>query len=593
MTPEIARIAVPNSFERGVRLRTIRRSSLALLLFGSLLPLSGSFAEEPQLHDSATPSPPPSAAVPEDILSVVPAGTSTVVMVRDLGELDAKLTRLMERLSIPVSPYQFAKGWLEIVAGIDDHGPAAIAVLPVSSESEMPAKHGLVLILPTANRDELLSFLSPQPIEEGYTKVMLRGRESYAGSVGRFTVFGSNLHAVRSVVRVTEPLIDQLPAYQLKQQSDNDVSLWIDPASVTSSFGAGEGMPWLRGVVKSVFSRVKDLGRIQLAARFEQGGITVGLCMGRSAATRRFAGRDTVESLLRGLPNEPYVAAMGADLSHSGAWASAMVDLIVSSSVAAGVLDSARVSDLMQVVDSAVKDVVGVGLIVSVSPQGPDGMLGLAKVVHTASDGQTLLAKIDAIVKALKNGAFVDPVINRALEKLEFRRAVETSREVTVNHVVLDTSGLEGVDQEALRRAFGRDGLLLRIGVVDDRYVVMAFGGGLERFDEIVKTVRAGRAPLAADTGTMMSALGVARKRSLEAYVSVDRGLRLITDVSTAMGFPASYPQMPETNAPVALAMHSVSSSSTQLEVFIPTELLIAFKSAFVKSTVGEVQPGP
>ena len=122
------------------------------------------------------------------------------------------------------------------------------------------------------------------------------------------------------------------------------------------------------------------------------------------------------------------------------------------------------------------------------------------------------------------------------MERIEYRPSVETSADVTIDHLVVDLSGFEDIDKEAVARILGPDGALARMGVVDGKTVVMSFGGGLARFNKLVAMVRAGEAPLALDAAIARSAGKVTGRRWFEVYLSVDRWVRLVSQMHRADG---------------------------------------------------------
>ena len=46
------------------------------------------------------------------------------------------------------------------------------------------------------------------------------------------------------------------------------------------------------------------------------------------------------------------------------------------------------------------------------------------------------------------------------------------------------------------------------------------------------------------------------------------------------VGAQSRFAEMPEVNAPVAVAVHDVGTSATQFDLFVPVELLVALKTA-------------
>ncbi len=564
-------------------------------LAGALVALTVTLVAPPTRAQSPTAKIPESAQtvspVPQDILSAVPAEASGVLIIRDLAGFDAKLRQLTGQLGVPFSPYMLAKGWLQVVSGIDEHGAAAIFVIPSDTPDQLSPR--VAMLLPTVAHKQILSFLSPQQLDDGLTKVILRGRESYVGTMDSYTVFASDLRTVKGIISAKKNLADRFSDHQRERVAANEVSLWIDLSSSTTRMMPGLAAPWLRPLLGGEGSGPRMFRSIQLSARIEPEGIAFELYGERNNARRGGAVREVTGTMLRGLPDEPFVLALGTTGGVFTANARTIVALYVSTLSATGILDTARSGELTLALEPLIIDTKDAAASLSIMPEGSDGMIAIAKVVRTTGDAQALPAKIDTLTRVLKRGLFVNPDVNSALTKLEYRRGVETSLGVSVDHIVLDLSGFESVNKDAITAVLGREGLLVRIGVVDHKDVVLTVGGGLERFNKIVTSVRSGQAPLASDPGTLMSALGVARRRWLEAYLSVDRGIGLVHAISAAMGIPASQPEIPETNAPIALAIHSVGPNATQADFFIPTELLVAIKDLLIGQAASEVTLGP
>ncbi|MCH9001930.1 MAG: hypothetical protein IIC02_05090, partial [Planctomycetes bacterium] len=160
------------------------------------------------------------------VLSVIPGDALVAVAFQDLQTLDARVAGLTKAFGEPLQPLRLAKFALGIAEGIDDRGSAAAVLVPVKGDG--PVAEGLVLILPTSNRNELLAFFDPMDMGGGVTKVTLRGRPSFAASRSGYTIFGSDLETVKSVVSSGRPLVAQCSDPQLELIAGYDVSVYVN-----------------------------------------------------------------------------------------------------------------------------------------------------------------------------------------------------------------------------------------------------------------------------------------------------------------------------------------------------------------------------
>jgi len=513
-----------------------------------------------------------------DVLAVLPANVVAAVAARDLTELDKKLHWLAERLGVPVSPYTLAKGWLEIVDGVEDHASAAIALIPGPAPQEDSGS--LTLVLPCHDLPRLLSFLNPRPAGDGVFQVTLRGRESFVKMRNGYAFFAPAISTIARVISTKTSLAHRLDHHQRAGFAASDLSVWLD----ASSPDAHSRIPFYRNrVADAAFAsirRSRPSGMIQLSARVEESGLKFQIIPTGSGPPRSAAVPETDESLLVGLPDEPFALAMGMSAGGSGAHIRALAAAIVNAASEYGILDDTKAADLSQTLDLVLRNVRSLALSASLLPEESEGRLGVAMALQTTSSYQTIRGEIEALVRALQAGFFVDPGISRAAEQFRYRRDAESISGVSVDHLEVDFSGFDPVYRARVQKILGSEGLRVRIALIDGRHLAVSLGGGNARFEQIVSLIRGSRAPLANDAGTMLSALGVSRTRSFEAYLSLDRTMRLVNSIRRATDLGPALPAMPETNAPIAAVMRSPGIAMSQLEVFVPIELIVSFKAA-------------
>ena len=529
----------------------------------------------------------PAAAPP--ILNAVPEDAWVVVTLRDLGGLDAKLARLINPLMpMPIRPLLLLKAQLSMVEGIDESGTAAIALLPgVAGETE-PTQ--VVMWVPTTDRTKLLAFLSPAPAEEGFEKVELRGQESYAGTHGRFTVLAGDLPVVRRAVREGPGVASRFTAHQLARFEVNDVSIYLNLAAIRTApvFGIISTGLSLLGIPPGDVERYRS---VQVSLRFEAEGVAIEVHSQTERAEENPPAQ-TDGSLLAELPAESFVLAVGMNIGGAGHDRSAPARLLLDGLDRRGMLDSARKADLEKALEKMYADVTGAALSVVAMPEGSDGLIGLTKVIHTKGRAQTLAASFEELISVLRSGVFVDPTVATAMQRITYTRNAETIAGTPVDHLSLDISGIQVVDEAAIRKAIGTEGALVRMGVVDDHRLVATFGGGAERFAAAITALRSVEGSLAADPLIGRSA-AVKTKHHAEGYLAIDRALKLAADVTRAMDDPTVVPKMTPIDVPVSFLARRISPRETQIDVFVPTAVIVAVKQAAMEFVASKLSVAP
>lgn len=528
-----------------------------------------------------SPTPVPAADNVEkrvgSVLSVIPGDALVAIAFQDLQTVDERVAGLSKAFGEPLRPLRTAKFALGIAAGIDDRGSAAVVLVPVKGDGQVAA--GLVLILPTSNRAELLAFFDPTDMGGGVTKVTIRGRPSFAASRGGYTVFGSSLETVKSVVSSGRPLVAQCSDNQLELIAGHGVSVYVNVVALDRSAIGKRFASWL-GPQIGFSGLFESIGSLLVGARAESGGVSLSVLMEYRLQRHTESRPGTSETLLRGLPDEPFAVATGGLLNADDQRWNLLTDAMVSAAVGWGVVRTEQADNVRAAYRVMVGRSAQVAASMSLLPGSEHGTIGAAKIIATRGKPERLLRSIESLVGLMKSDIFADARYARVLERLEWRGGAEVRSGVEIDHILLPLDGLGGIDQEKVAAAFGVEGVLVRLGAVDGKYVVVSLGGGVERFDRIVGTLRAGRAPLSSDVAVQMSRIAVSQERFWEAYVSVDRWLGIWSQFLDIAGAKSQFAGMPQVNAPVAVAVHDVGKSATQIDFFIPVELLVALKTA-------------
>ena len=299
-----------------------------------------------------------------------------------------------------------------------------------------------------------------------------------------------------------------------------------------------------------------------------------------------------------GLPQENYIFAMG--------------QLVSAEQAAEGAKRMAKYLQAKEITDALGKEKAeklgadfkewygmtrGGAFSVSSLPPGPGGLLGLS-MVFKVTDSAKWMERSQAMVTLVKGIETEDEQVATLLKAVTYQSGAGTVGGVSVAELSLDASGLEDVEPEDLdqmKKVLGQDGLLVRLGAVDDRHVVVAFGGGEARMGELIAQAKAGKAPLSNDPGIKRVAPKLPKAKTSEGYIALDRIMGLVTNIFEAMGEQAPPINIAEVNAPIAFA-NAGDKTLTHVEVFLPMELVVSVKDGVMQAMGmmmgGGMQPG-
>ncbi|MCH8251801.1 MAG: hypothetical protein IID36_05050 [Planctomycetes bacterium] len=544
-----------------------------------------------QTAPTAPPSDSPPRLEPPAVLSAIPADASSAVIIRNLSQFDEAFGALLERIGfISIRPVTAAKGWSLLIDGVDDGGSLAVCTIP--GRQSGAGSNSIVLIVPTTDRDALLSLVGPEPAENGLTKVKLRTRDTFVGTKGRFTVFGSDASAVKTVVESKRSLRSHATPRQLRRFRTGDATAWFNVGALSSGPALKGLSTWMSsrfGIGGVALSRATS---VQMTLRFEKTGIAVQLAreFDPDSATGPTA-RESSKPLLLGLLDEPFALAFGMTEHSAGGRAIGMADAWLSMMRSMGVISDEGADRLRRPIRRLAAHGGDVSFSVVALPEGTDGIVAATKIVALRGDSETLSSDIQAWIAALKTGVFVDPRLELAVQRVEYRRAAENSGGVSIDHVSVDLSEFKAVDDAAIRQVVGKEGLLVRLGVVDGKHLVACLGGGLARFDAVVAAVRARRSPLAS-SAAIRKAGERFNKRSIEAYFALDVASQLVSRISSVLGAPAPVLSVDGPFAPVAIILRTDGEGSDLIDAFFPIGVVGSIKDALAAQAARKIGVG-
>ncbi len=540
-----------------------------LIAFTSL----GAAASAQTVVDAATPPETQSAGLAgsqsqasvEDVLTLLPADTLAVVVARSLKELDERSAALLKRLDLPTHPAMPVLATLGVMTGVDASRAAGVAIL--ATETKTPLPDGLVLLLPTTNTAALIVMLQPEPVEDGFWRVSIRGRESFVGARDGYTVFGASLVMVKRVVRGGSSLAPRLSTRQRERLLADDLFAWFDSSIRTRVRGAGALGAWMQQAL-GVGAESLDLYADGCAsARFDPKGIRLRFLLRPRSAEPVGDDSAALSAPAIAWPGEPLAVAVEVANGTGGGRGRLLLKWVTRRLLDGAYIDSTRVSELSAAFLTVADSVDVSSLQVALSP---GGRMAATLMLHAKRGVKAPLESIQRLVETLAGDVFVDPKVRLALQRLKYVPAAETVAEIPVDHVTLDVTGLTSVDTEAVRAVFGSEGLLARVGAIDGNPTVITLGGGSARFARAVAAVRSMRPALTLDSQRDTSSL------FLKARISVDQWLALWHAISLVTGTGGDAPEIPVLSAPVTLTMGLTSGGETDVDLFLPADVIAA-----------------
>jgi hypothetical protein len=551
------------------------------------------------------------------VLDAIPADAAAAVILPDLALLDAHVAELLSASELPpVSVTTLAKGWLALVAGVDETGGAAVVLLPGNNTDG--AWSGLALLVPTRDFETLIQLLHPEPTEiPGVTKVALRQRPSYAGQLPGYTIFAPQPETVRAVQRAARRLAEvTTPRQQEHLCERGDISLWVGRLSTTQQPVSRSGASWVERLLHPPADMANQLERSVLNLRCSAAGLEftfhphqarkeadarTAADAGSNARSSASAGSDAAarrdsrlaRDRFAGLPAEEVATAVSLDgerarqgirwLWHRGlAAAQAQLGSIH--------LPTAELEETLAPLWQATERVA---FSVSLLPDGEQVQPGLAAVFTLREDAVEVRAQLARAVTNLRNkqareARNRDPRANALVHGLSYRMAEEVCAATAVDHVRFDRPRLASArNGEAKALAALGEGVLIRVTAVDERTLLIAWGGGTERFARLIETARSGAAPLRRRPG-----FGVAPSGSNvggEMYVAADVASSLLYQLAARVGDPPGWRPITGPSKPIVLYQSEIAERESAWTLSIPVELIRAMGRQVVPTTTGEV----
>jgi len=597
----------------------LRRRMLSLAL---VLAVPGSLLAQ-------APAPAAAKADPIAVLKAIPADASGFVAIPSLQKLDENVNGIAQQLQlvglIP-SPLEYLKSSTGLTTGLNERAGVAFVILNLGDTKTPEAiADKLVILLPATNADALIKALGGTEKEGDFTRVTLMGQPSLAAARGDYVVAAEKADTLKAYMSAQGGSIDRtLSPDRLKAFEESDLFAWANPSTVSKELQGAlqDGLKDLMNQLNAMGGRgASDNGQAeQIAVLVEQTDeIALSLSVNPknglviSYFTKARAGTDLAKqmatvrpargSLLNGLPSDQILVAVGGAGAAGDATALMHLDQAFSQAIevwaelleSGGVkIEKAQLEPLKSSVVKLIGNLDRFGLSISGLPiEGNEGRLGLvlnAKVRNSRewlAEARKLFEQgKELAIQAAKGEGVAEDKIQAVVASVAWKEGAETVDGVAVDHFVIDLDKLaaeEAAQQELemVKSFIGREGVLFRLAAVDQNTVVITFGGGKKRFTDVVALAKQDDAPLAKSTEIQKVAKRLPQDgRVLEAYVSIENLLNLISSTFAQMGTPLPFPLALRNAAPIAFTTNKVGETGQQSELLVPMELIVSVKEA-------------
>lgn len=558
----------------------------------------------------------------KDALGTLPGDAMALVIVPNLAQFDANYKRAIEELGFQplIQPPMdslvgMVKGNMPMLEGMDPSGPIALVVMPAMNMMELQSKAALVI--PCGDPKGMLEALGAQPGENDVWMVNLFGPPMAAIASEKRIIVAVSPDVAKQIHENKTSLASKLKASDLQSLEGLHFAVWIDAERAIKVFrpqidagiamlammqGAGGpmGMQQAEATKKQLGMVVDGMSTLSFGLSLDKPGLDMRFAMSVKADSelaKQTKVRATTESLLKGLPGDPFMISFGQHL-HPGQMDAGMQGLDPLFAMLEGVesVDKAKVGELKELVTKWLPMITGARGMVQAGPGGSDGQIALGLVVET-TDSKAWLSMADKAFSLTKElvtqvmGSEADEDALKVLAALTHKSGVETIDGASVNHLRFDidpfSDDMSVNDRKKLDAVIGKDGVLFRLAPADDKAVVMSFGGGKAYAGKIIASAKGRKALLDELAGIKKVSAQLPKERYAVVYVAVDEILATINRIAVALGedeLPVNFGQV---DAPVTVQMTGGDAWSRG-DLFIPSDLMKAGAQAAMAAMAAE-----
>jgi len=544
----------------------------------------------------------------KDILEIIPQDAWGFVMARSLDAVDAKAKLLKETLALPMIPdkvSQMAMGMFELGNTVDTSSPICVVMLDAHKfgGEDKSAQNAAVLLVPTKEPKALLEKLQAEEAQDGLSKCTIKGEPAFAAVRNKVVILGPGKDSVTHLSKTKKTLGDGLAKARLSIINDSDFYLSISVRQVVNAY-KDMFMPMIQMMtaaqdpegknIKILEKSLTEVAAFDLSVGIDDKGFTVKMLISPvedSDLQKVMADeKNTTDALLSFLPKDKYLFSFGGLASQSEHKEkfgdSAPLSNILKMTSAPGV-DLKAIAKIDEEVTKLLKSIKRYAISISALPEGSDGLFG-ATVVAEVADAKAFVEGIREVYKKTWKASEDEDFV--ALKK----HIVHTADAETINGQKVDTITVNVADIaqrnetskkeiEQFEKIMGK-GCILRFGMVDDKHVVVVYGGGAKRYETVCGAAKSKGDSLSGDQGIVDLSGQLPSPRAGEAFIAVDNIFQTAKAVMKLLGEEEEFPiDAPTLNAPIALAFSVQDKSVGRYDCVVPMKLVKALKEGFDK----------
>lgn len=518
------------------------------------------------------------------VLDVIPSDAWSFVAVRDLAALDGKLKTLQQQVEFPLalSPTLGLRAYLNVGDGVNDRGEFALALLaPASPEAEEDWGGRTLLILPVTDFDAAIKSLHPQRLDDLVTRVVLREEASHAAKLGSFALFSEREEVLRRVLTAPKRIRDGLSRHAVERVAETDLTWWTNAEAVTNADAVRRFLREnLSGM--TIPTSWTNTRQLQVSLRLTPDGLYTAVIAEYPPDRVVQPGEAPASRLLLGLPAQGYVFGGGWAFFDPAEARRTLDEFFITPTTSVKLFKPDKVQAFAELYHGVSAHIRVAGFSINLLQPGPDGHVGLVKVIETGGDAEPLISAIGRWAELMREKPFEDPELNQQWTDWTFVKDAERVGDAPVHHLTLDLSAREGQAWGATRRILGRDAFRARVAVVG-RHLVMTVGGGAEFFSAVLAAVRDGRAEIVEAPDVRKPAAFLPEQGTFGRWHVDEATAEHLVDLVLREYFGGSASGATEgVHAAVSGVARNLSATSREHDVFIPIDVIRQIKGVFL-----------
>ncbi len=539
----------------------------------------------------------------EEILKLVPEGASGFLVINHLAAADAKIQALGREMQLPVpSLLAMLKGQFNIPEGMDENGTMAVITLPPEQEGAIPT---VIALVPVSDYGKFLEHLKAENAKEAVTKIEVMGISALARNIGGYAALTDSAH--KDVLEKTLKVSKEAPAGLAPWRewlAGNDIAgVILQPGIKRASARAQEAI----GNMKKSLAQTGDQAKVAAAgfdiyatifqaAEKEVSACGFGLQLDKQD-TLRITSRTALvsggqwariitqkspagENLLKGLPDEPFVAAGGGVVSE------AMFDELMkfSFSIMKSMpdlygLSEEQVNKMSEMSSQFFKGIRGASFMLGVGQSSEplySKFIGLMRV----EDTQTFMANYEKYIQ--QYGELIKDAHSPILQPMTVEKTDiggVAGLQITMN--VPQTFGAAQAPQQEriMETFFGPGGKITTwLAPVDEHNIVMGYVSK-KHLQQAMAAIKQGKPGLGSDAGVSKTAALLPPDALLIGYLSPQGTMDFIKRMASVIFPPemkmeekiSEFPKTP----PLGFAV-TTAHDEVQTCLIIPAEVLLA-----------------